>query len=119
MHYDHSCRLGVDLPVRLVDGDEAYGRVEIQYEGIWGTICRDSWGIPDAKVICKQLGFPIAGIHGAVGIENFGQGTGDIWLDNVGCNGNEGHIRHCGHPGFGVHDCNHGDDAGVYCDRGK
>ncbi|XP_030845072.1 deleted in malignant brain tumors 1 protein isoform X2 [Strongylocentrotus purpuratus] len=100
--------------VRLVDGsNEAEGRVEIQHNGVWGTICDDSWGIEDADVVCRMLGFQ--GASGAPGSARFGQGTGPIQLDEVGCTGDEQTIFDCAHPAFGVHDCSHYEDAGVVC----
>uniref|UniRef100_A0A3B4BWH3 Ig-like domain-containing protein n=1 Tax=Pygocentrus nattereri TaxID=42514 RepID=A0A3B4BWH3_PYGNA len=46
---------------------------------------------------------------------HFGQGSGLIFLDNVGCSGNECSLYNCSHNGFYKHNCNHSKDAGVIC----
>ena len=43
----------------------------------------------------------------------YGQGHGDILLDNVDCNGGEPTLLECGH--LREHNCYHSEDAGVRC----
>ena len=47
--------------VRLADQvSNIEGRVEVCYNGEWGTICARQWGRLDARVVCRQLGLPTA-----------------------------------------------------------
>ena len=46
-----------EIDVRLVDGltlDD--GRVEICLNGVWGSVCDDSWGVSDAIVVMSTTG---------------------------------------------------------------
>ncbi|KAI8490241.1 hypothetical protein Bbelb_319790 [Branchiostoma belcheri] len=98
--------------IRLVGGSSPNeGRVEVFYNGQWGTVCDDRWELNDAHVVCRQLGYPSA--TAARKEAAFGQGSGKIWLDNVACRGNEKTITDCRHNGWGSEDCGHSEDAGV------
>ena len=47
-----------DGSIRLSGGvSENEGRVEICFDGRWGTVSDDGWSIPDAEVVCRQIGY--------------------------------------------------------------
>ena len=106
-------------------------------------LCADSWDFLDQVLICTVLSvklrslcigpkidmctlvykhlylnvkwwFSIATL--AVSRATFGQGTGPIYLDDVGCTGTESSLLSCSHRGIGVlRRCYHFEDAGVMC----
>ncbi|NXX41058.1 MARCO protein, partial [Tricholaema leucomelas] len=101
--------LDISQYIRIAGGSNR-GRVEIFHQGSWGTICDDGWSIQNANVVCRMLGYS----H-AISAFTATAGTGQIWLDDVNCNGNEYTIVTCPNPGWGVNNCSHNEDAGVEC----
>ena len=91
------------------------GRVEVFFNGQWGTICDDYWGINDARVACRQLGYQ--SVVRALKGDKVPSGSGRIWLDNVACTGYEQNISSCSDLEWGNHDCRHSEDAGVQCSK--
>ena len=50
--------------MQLVGGPSSLeGRVEVCRNGVWGTVCDyyHEWGVPEAQVVCQQLGYPYSG----------------------------------------------------------
>uniref|UniRef100_A0A3Q1IDY1 SRCR domain-containing protein n=1 Tax=Anabas testudineus TaxID=64144 RepID=A0A3Q1IDY1_ANATE len=119
---NHNCGHSEDagvICVRLTGSGstQCSGRVEIYHNNIWGTVCDDSWDLNDTMVVCRELNCGTA--LSATQSAQFGSGTGQIWLDDVDCSGNERSLIECQHRGFGKHDCGHNEDAGVICSGEK
>jgi len=100
----------------LVDGtSENVGRLEVQINGTWGTVCNTSWGQDQANVACTQLGYSGALMIGTSDFIVTGEDL-PIWLDNVMCTGDEAFIWDCSNDGLGIHDCSHIEDVYLVCE---
>ncbi|XP_048254476.1 uncharacterized protein LOC124148932 isoform X5 [Haliotis rufescens] len=102
--------------IRLVSPlNNGVGRIEVFYNGTWGTVCDDGFGADEAKVACRQLGRYKSGLTPRA-IQRFGFGGGKIWLDDVSCSGTESSLASCSHRPLGAHNCLHSEDVGIICD---
>ncbi|KAL3846759.1 hypothetical protein ACJMK2_017720 [Sinanodonta woodiana] len=127
----HNQDAGVACNIRLagkasVSTSLAYGRVEVYYNGSWGTVCDNNWSSNEGSVVCKMFGY-----SGGVAITEslFGAGNGPVWLGNVKCLSSAKDLSQCNHVGWGNVTtmfsqryyypswyCSHyNDDAGVIC----
>uniref|UniRef100_A0A250YM22 Scavenger receptor cysteine-rich type 1 protein M130 n=1 Tax=Castor canadensis TaxID=51338 RepID=A0A250YM22_CASCN len=112
-----TCSDGSNLEMRLVNGgNRCSGRIEVKFQGQWGTVCDDNFNMNQASVVCQQL--ECGSAISFSGSANFGEGSGPIWFDDLMCNGNESALWDCNHQGWGKHNCGHSEDAGVICLEG-
>ncbi|KAM7329238.1 hypothetical protein ACRRTK_010851 [Alexandromys fortis] len=73
--------------VTTISNLEGEGRVEISYNGTWGTVRDESWDLTDAKVVCQQLCCGV--VMSAPAESYFERGIGHIMLDEVQGMGDE------------------------------
>ena len=100
--------------IRLQGGTGTSGRVEVNKNNVWGTVCDDEWDDIDAQVACRQLGYLATGATTQTR-SNVAVGMGQIWLDNVNCTGTEASLFDCNATTAENHNCVHAQDAGVIC----
>ena len=89
--------------------------MEVYHNGEISTVCDDGWDLNDAQVVCNELGLDDVAKYNTF----YGEGNGQIWLDNLQCVGTELSIKNCSHSGWGINNCSHSQDVGVKCVSGK
>ncbi|XP_072621202.1 antigen WC1.1-like [Vulpes vulpes] len=105
------------MELRLKNGSyRCEGRVEVKYQGKWGTVNDYIWNLEAAHVVCRQLGCgdAVDAPRGAY----FGSGHGPIWLSYIVCKGTESTLNDCSHSFLQDYQkrlFSHSRDAGVVC----
>ncbi|XP_072892555.1 scavenger receptor cysteine-rich type 1 protein M130-like [Hemitrygon akajei] len=106
------------VTLRLANGgSRCDGRLEIHYKGNWGTVNGNSWDMPDANVVCRQLGCGTA--LKAYDYGDYGKGSGPIFTTNVQCGGSEAALQECKSDPWGDTGYSHSQDAGVVCKESR
>uniref|UniRef100_A0A8D2APA9 Fc receptor-like protein 2 n=1 Tax=Sciurus vulgaris TaxID=55149 RepID=A0A8D2APA9_SCIVU len=104
--------------VRLMNGPHrCEGRVEVEQEGRWGTVCDDGWDMKDVTVVCRELGCG-AGKHTPAGMlyPPVAEKAQPVLIQVALCNGTEEALAEC--EQIEASDCGHDEDAGAVCEGG-
>ena len=116
------------------------GRVEVCFNGIWGTICSLNWDDQDASVACKQLGYSAEGstqilkcfnfcntffyllrtlyfdIIGALSIGSYPNHVSNVHIIDISCTGTESSVFDCPHTAATPsQSCPNNADAYIQC----
>ncbi|XP_057583177.1 CD5 antigen-like isoform X2 [Hippopotamus amphibius kiboko] len=104
--------------VRLVRGPHrCEGRVEVERNGQWGTVCDDGWDMNDVDVVCRELGCgaalktPSGNLYKPLAEEDQ-----KVLIQWVNCSGMENELTECEQV-EDVFDCTHKEDAGAMCEK--
>ncbi|WAR24035.1 DMBTL-like protein [Mya arenaria] len=118
------CLCVLPKSMRLANGISLYdGRIELQVNGSWGTICgRSSLSSStyyflreEAEVICYSMFGKRSIISYHTWERPYGRGNGTTYIDQLRCNGNEDTILDCNYVLNST--CSHYYDAFVACNR--
>ncbi|NP_033820.2 CD5 antigen-like precursor [Mus musculus] len=112
-----SCFSESPTKVQLVGGaHRCEGRVEVEHNGQWGTVCDDGWDRRDVAVVCRELncGAVIQTPRGASYQPPASEQR--VLIQGVDCNGTEDTLAQC-ELNYDVFDCSHEEDAGAQCEN--
>ena len=102
-------------PIRLENGSSiSDGTLQVFHQGTWGYVCNSGFGLEEARVVCRQLGFQ--GAIRPLSDSPFATQSGIIWLSSLRCEGNETTLADCSQETWGGSGCSHSNGVvGVEC----
>ncbi|NXD58523.1 C163A protein, partial [Corvus moneduloides] len=107
------------LALRLVNGNDCAGRVEVFYNGTWGSVCSNRMSQLTAATVCKHLG---CGEGGRIATDfKYGRGSGPTWLDHIECTEQHSSLWQCQSDPWNPQSCdNRAEETHITCtDREK
>ncbi|KAF1598968.1 UNVERIFIED_CONTAM: hypothetical protein FQV15_0002934, partial [Eudyptes pachyrhynchus] len=107
------------LALRLVNGNDCAGRLEVFYNGTWGSICSNRMSQLTAITVCKHLN---CGDGGEIATDfKYGRGSGPMWLDHIECAEQHSSLWQCQSDPWDPQSCdNRAEETHISCtDREK
>ena len=90
------------------------GIVEVFLNGSWLAVCGEEWGILEAKVICRQLGY--LGADSNQSTAPIANASHAVWSRGLQCAGNEDDLSNCyGSSNWRFTECGNSRAASVVC----
>ncbi|XP_019855132.1 PREDICTED: scavenger receptor cysteine-rich domain superfamily protein-like [Amphimedon queenslandica] len=101
--------------IRLTGGSNQFeGRVELCVNGVWGSVCDNSWDSTEASTVCKQLGYEVSSYKTN---SFFGVSTLPMHIYYSSCSSSSTNLLGCylsWLPSYSSY-CNNYHEAGVIC----
>ncbi|XP_038549322.1 scavenger receptor cysteine-rich type 1 protein M130-like [Micropterus salmoides] len=109
----HSLTVICSGSVRLVNGTSpCSGRLEVESNQLWSSVCEDDFDQQDAEVVCRELGCGAPSVlQGAL----YGEMEPPVWSKEFQCGGHESALRDCGSSGSARDTCSSGKAVELTC----
>ncbi|CAM5081667.1 unnamed protein product, partial [Eretmochelys imbricata] len=103
--------------LRLVNGSDCAGRLEVFYSGTWGSVCNSPMDAVTMALICKHLD---CGDKGTL-LKEFthGSGSGPTWVDGVRCDKQHSSLWQCPSDPWKQQSCNRVEETHIHCEGRK
>ncbi|NXN92369.1 WC11 protein, partial [Rhinopomastus cyanomelas] len=102
------------LALRLVNGNDCAGRLEVFHNGTWGSVCSNRMSQLTAITVCKHLN---CGDGGEIQSDfKYGRGSGPTWLDHIECTEQHNSLWHCQSDPWNPQSCeNRAEETHISC----
>uniref|UniRef100_A0A8C4JG30 SRCR domain-containing protein n=1 Tax=Dromaius novaehollandiae TaxID=8790 RepID=A0A8C4JG30_DRONO len=100
--------------LRLAGDSRCAGRLEVFYNGTWGSVCANGTSPATAAVVCQQLGCGATGRLASAPATT--QGSGPAWLAWVQCGLGDDSLWHCPSAPWQLQPCDSPGDTHITCD---
>lgn len=102
------------LSLRLVSSNNCAGRLEVFYNGTWGSICSNRMSQLTAITVCKHLN---CGDGGEIAEDfKYGRGLGPMWLDHIECTDQHTSLWQCQSDPWNPQSCdNRAEETHISC----
>ncbi|XP_045928809.1 scavenger receptor cysteine-rich type 1 protein M160-like [Micropterus dolomieu] len=109
----HSLKVICSGSVRLVNGTSpCSGRLEVESNQLWSSVCEDDFNQQDAEVVCRELGCGAPSVlQGAL----YGEVEPPVWSKEFQCGGHESALLDCGSSGSARDTCSSGKAVELTC----
>uniref|UniRef100_A0A8C8RFT4 SRCR domain-containing protein n=1 Tax=Pelusios castaneus TaxID=367368 RepID=A0A8C8RFT4_9SAUR len=98
--------------LRLVDGGDCAGRLEVFYNGTWGSVCSSPMDAVTRALVCKHLDCGDTGT--LLGDFTYGSGSGPTWVDGVRCSEQHSSLWQCPSDPWNHQSCNRGEETHLF-----
>lgn len=84
----------LDVVTKVVgDGHDCRGRVEVNHEGQWVTVCNRGWDMSDTRTVCREVGCWLASLPSDFKFNP----SRAVWLNHISCSDEEPDPTRCSH----------------------
>ncbi|CAL1535561.1 unnamed protein product [Lymnaea stagnalis] len=104
--------------IRLVEGeDEFEGRLEVEINGQWGTVCRDGWIEENSLLVCQQLGLALNRDYPLAKMQRRAPSNTPVLMSWVSCDETDVDFTKCRSVNDDAYTCSHDKDVYIKCFR--
>ncbi|KAM4637018.1 antigen WC1.1-like [Discoglossus pictus] len=109
------CAESTDL--RLSHGShECEGRLEVFYNGSWGSVCNNNMDRDIVSLICRQLNCGSSGNQESMYTYGVASPDSVFWVDNIECRKRDETLEQCPSSSWATHACTLREVAEIKCD---